>query len=63
MRNELRGGPLKLQTFIHLQRRVDAEGEMQRRVGSGAVGTRGGVVEFSGVYMLAAGEHGHEKRR
>ena len=54
---------LEFKMFIHLQRRVDAEGEMQRRVGSGAVGTRGGVVEFSGVYMLAAGEHGHEKRR
>ena len=59
----MRGGPLKLQMLIHLQRRVDAEGEMQRRVGSGAVGTRGGVVELNGVYMLAAGEHGHEKRR
>ena len=54
---------LEFKMFIHLQRRVDAEGEMQRRVGSGAVGTRGGVVELSGVYMLAAGEHGHEKRR
>ena len=62
MRNEL-GVGLEFKMLIHLQRRVDAEGEMQRRVGSGAVGTRGGVVEFSGVYMLAAGEHGHEKRR
>ena len=62
MRNEL-GVGLEFKMLIHLQRRVDAEREMQRRVGSSAVGTRGGVVELSGVYMLAAGEHGHEKRQ